>query len=97
MKKKINAQVENDELRPEYDVTKLKGRVRGKYAAHMANGYTVTIHNSDGTKTIKKFGPTQNPIILDPDVQDYFPDSKAVNQALRELVRIAGKRVKKTA
>ncbi|TAH50993.1 MAG: hypothetical protein EYC68_12220 [Chloroflexota bacterium] len=96
MKKKPTEQSASDELSAEYDLSKLKGRVRGKFAGQMANGYTVTIHHTDGTKTVKSFGPTQNPIVLDPDIKEYFPDSKAVNQALRALVRIADKRIKKT-
>jgi hypothetical protein len=31
MKKRTEKSGQNDELRPEYDLSKLKGRVRGKY------------------------------------------------------------------
>lgn len=97
MKKKADNQTEIDELRPEYDLSKLKGGVRGKYAKQMARGFTVTVHHPDGKKTVKKFGPRQEVVILDPDLRDYFPDSKSVNRALRALVRIADKQVKKAA
>jgi hypothetical protein len=36
----------------------------------------------------------RNLVLLAPDVAAYFPDSKSVNEALRVLVRAAGKRVK---
>ena len=32
-----------------------------------------------------------NMVLLDPDVASAFPDSKSVNEALRSLVRIAGR------
>ena len=56
----------NDELRPEYDLSKLKGRVRGKYVARY----------NEGT----------NLILLDDDVASAFPNSQAVNEALRSLL-----------
>lgn len=33
----------------------------------------------------------QNAVILDPDVKAYFPDSKAVNDALRTLIGLIPK------
>ncbi len=35
-----------------------------------------------------------NVIVLDPDLVERFPDSKAVNRALRSLVELADRRVK---
>jgi len=57
---------DEDELRPEYDFSNLKGRVRGKYVARYREG--------------------TNLVLLDPDVAAAFPDAKAVNDALRELL-----------
>lgn len=54
----------NDELRPEYDLKKLKVRRVG-----------------EGRKLL-------NHIRLDVDVARVFPDSEAVNEALRTLIRI---------
>lgn len=54
----------NDDLRPEYDLTKLKVRRVG-----------------EGRKLM-------NQIQLDVDVARVFPDSEAVNAALRTLIRI---------
>lgn len=61
-----------DEMRPEYDLTQLKGRVRGKYAERAQQG--------------------SNIILLDKDVADVFKDDKAVNEALRTLIRLNPKR-----
>lgn len=60
-----------DEMRPEYDFTQLRGAV-GKYAKQYAEGTNV--------------------VLLDPDVAEMFPDSEAVNQALRALARIIERR-----
>lgn len=46
-------------------------------------------------KYAKKYAQGSNVVLLDPDVAGLFPDSKAVNDALRALVKIAQKRVKK--
>ena len=66
-----------DELRPEYDLTQLKGGVRGKYAERARQG--------------------SNIILLDKDVADVFKDDKAVNEALRTLIRLNPKRERLTA
>ena len=67
----------NDDLRPEYDLSKLKGRVRGKYAARY----------NEGT----------NLILLDDDVAGAFPNSQAVNEALRSLLpKSNGKRISRS-
>lgn len=36
--KKVEAETEDDELRPEYDLSQLEGRVRGKYAERYRAG-----------------------------------------------------------
>jgi hypothetical protein len=40
------------------------------------------------------YATSRNVVLLATDVAAYFPDSKSVNEALRALVRAAGKRVK---
>ena len=72
----------DDGMLPEYDFTGKRGE-RGKYYRSLQKGYTVHIHNEDGTTTIQHFGPT---ITLDTDVAAYFPDSESVNKALRTLI-----------
>jgi hypothetical protein len=50
----------------------------------MQNGYTTIIHQSDGSTVVKE----TRPIFLDEDVRVYFPDAKAVNDALRGLIAL---------
>jgi hypothetical protein len=61
--------MKEDELRPEYDLSQLKGRVRGKYVERYRGG--------------------TNLVLLEPDVAAAFPDAKAVNEALRLLIKVA--------
>jgi hypothetical protein len=65
-----------DELRPEYDLARLKGGVRGKYYQRAAAG--------------------TNLVLLEPDVARAFPDSDAVNRALRLLQKAINTRRKAT-
>ena len=69
--KEVESEME-DELRPEYDLSQLKGRVRGKYAERYRAG--------------------KNLVLLEPDVAAAFPDAKAVNEALRLLIKVAENR-----
>ncbi len=67
--KKVESEMEEDELRPEYDLSQLKGRVRGKY--------------------VERYRARTNLVLLEPDVAAAFPDAKAVNEALRLLIKVA--------
>ncbi len=88
MKKKAKTEM-NDELRPEYDLRRLlKGAVRGKHYKALQKGYTIKIHKSDGTTIVKHVKPADGTVILAPDVLEYFPDSEAVNKALRSLIAL---------
>jgi hypothetical protein len=71
--KKVESEMEEDELRPEYDLSQLKGRVRGKYAERYRAG--------------------TNLVLLELDVAAAFPDAKAVNEALRLLIKVAENQV----
>jgi hypothetical protein len=62
-----------DEMRSEYDISKLKGKVRGKY--------------------VERYQAGTNLVLLESDVQAAFPDSLAVNEALRMLMKVARKQV----
>ena len=64
-----NNQDFEDDLRPEYDFSRIKGGVRGKY--------------------VERYRTGTNIVLLDPDVAEAFPTSKAVNEALRLLMQIA--------
>ena len=58
-----------DELRMEYDLTQLKGGIRGKYYRRAITG--------------------TNLALIEPDLANLFPDSDAVNRALRVLADAA--------
>ena len=45
-------------------------------------------------KYAARFREGTNVVILSPDVAEIFPDSQAVNEALRTLVRMSGKTVR---
>ena len=46
-------------------------------------------------KYAKRYAEGTNLVVLSPDVAEFFPDSEAVNAALRALVDIARKSAKK--
>jgi hypothetical protein len=75
----------DDEMRPEYD---FRGAVRGKYYKPLHEGYTVHIHKADGTTVVEHFKLAEGTVMLQPDVREYFPDSEAVNAALRSLITL---------
>ena len=85
MKKSMNkiAQVEGNDMRTGYD---FKGGMRGKHSKAMQAGYTVTIHKADGTTLVKDVMPKEGAVVLEPDIQAYFPDSESVNRTLRCLI-----------
>ncbi len=74
-----------DEMRPEYD---FRGAVRGKYYKPLHEGYTVHVHRADGTTIVQHFKLEEGTVMLQPDVRAYFPDSEAVNTALRSLITL---------
>ena len=78
-------QDQHDDMAPEYDFSR---GVRGKHAKAMRNGYTVVIQRSDGTREVRELAPRPGTVVLDPDVRAYFPDSEAVNRALRGLISL---------
>jgi hypothetical protein len=79
------------DMRPEYDFTGVPG-VRGKHAAAYRQGYPRTVHHADGTREITHVRPLEGSIVLEPDVQAYFPDAEAVNTALRGLIALRPRR-----
>lgn len=70
-------------MRTEYN---FKGGVRGKHSKAMQAGYTITIHKADGTTLVKDVMPKEGAVVLEPDIQAYFPDSESVNRTLRCLI-----------
>ena len=77
--------VVDDDMRPEYDFS---DGVRGKhYKVLREEGYVVRIYNDDGTVT-ERHVAGERTVVLEPDVYEYFPNSQAVNQALRTLISL---------
>lgn len=48
-------------------------------------------------KYAQRFAAGSNIVVLSPDVAEVFPDSEAVNEALRMLIKIARKKTEKIA
>jgi hypothetical protein len=76
-----------DEMRPQYDFRGKNG-VRGKYYKAYRQGHTVTIREADGTVTVQHFTLADGAVMLEPDVRAYFPNSEAVNKALRSIIAL---------
>lgn len=85
MKKTISKRIQADEMRDEYD---FKGAVRGKHYKPLHEGYSVRIHQEDGTTLVRHYALTEGTVLLHPDVRKYFPDSDAVNSALRSVIAL---------
>ncbi|WP_240695920.1 hypothetical protein [Candidatus Chloroploca sp. Khr17] len=78
---------DDEDMLPEYDFSGKTG-VRGKYYQRMRDGYAIRVHQIDGTTTIQHITRPEGSILLDRDVQAYFPDAEAVNTALRALIQL---------
>ncbi len=77
----------DDEMLPEYDFTSQQGE-RGKYYQAYRQGHTVQIHKENGTVENHYFTLADRAVVLESDVFAYFPDSEAVNHALRGLIAL---------
>jgi hypothetical protein len=78
---------------PEYDFS---GGVRGKHYQAYREGHTVKIHQLDGTVAVQYFTLEEGAVMLEPDVREYFPDSEAVNEALRGLIALIPEKARAT-
>jgi hypothetical protein len=87
MKKATTEQLNtaDDDMRPEYD---FRGAVRGEHYKPLHEGYTVHIRRADGTTIVQQFKLEEGTVMLQPDVRAVFPDSEAVNVALRSLIAL---------
>ena len=86
--KRISPKVESQKgiaMRAQYDFT---DGMRGKHYRALEAGYTITIHQSDGTTIVQEVRPKAGAVVLAPDVRQYFSDSESVNAALRSLIRL---------
>jgi hypothetical protein len=73
-----------DDIRAEYDFST---GTRGKHYKSRLNGYTIRIHQQDGTTEVREV-EREGYVVLEPDVKKYFPNSEAVNRALRGLIEL---------
>jgi hypothetical protein len=78
----------NNEMRPEYDFSAMKGGVRGKYYKAYREGHKVVVHREGGKASVRYFKPEKGAVVLEPDVRKYFPTSDAANKALRLLIEL---------
>jgi hypothetical protein len=83
--------LENKDMLPEYDFSNMKGGVRGKYYKAYREGHTVKIQKIDGTTVVQHFTLEDGAVMLEPDVREFFPNSEAVNKALRCLIPLMTK------
>ena len=60
--------------------------VRGKHYRKMREGYQITIYQEDGGTVVKEYLMPPTAVVLEPDVFTRFPNSDAVNKALRRLM-----------
>lgn len=77
-----------DDMKPEYDFSRMKGAVRGKYYKAYRAGHKVVINRPDGATSVQYFKLEDGAVMLEPDVKKYFSDSASVNKALRLLIAI---------
>jgi hypothetical protein len=81
-----DAQIEDsDEMRAEYNFSEA---VRGRFYRPLHKGYTVVVEKTDGTNVVQDVKLEDGVVLLEPDVREYFPDSQAVNRALRSLIKL---------
>ncbi len=76
------------DMRAQYDFSTMKGGIRGKYYEAYRQGHKVVIHKEDGIKSVQYFKLEDGAVMLEPEVRKYFPNSKAVNKALKSLIEI---------
>ena len=83
-KKTVKTSEAADEMRSEYDFSK---GTRGKHYKSRLRGYALRIRKADGTIEEREID-REGSVVLEPDVRKYFPNSKAVNRALRTLIEL---------
>ena len=84
---------EDSDMLPEYN---FKGGIRGKHYEAYRKGHTIRVHKADGQLVEQHFTLEDGAVMLEPDVREYFPDSEAVNKALRFLIRLIPRKRRRT-
>ena len=72
-----------------------KGHMKKKIEDDMLPEYD--FRKAERGKYVKRFSAGTNLIVLSPELVKVFPNSQSVNEALRTLVRISGKKISKAA
>lgn len=80
---------QGEEILPEYNFS---GGVRGKHHKAYREGHSARVKNADGAVVEQHFTLEDGAVMLDADVREYFPDSEAVNKALRTLITLVRKK-----
>jgi hypothetical protein len=73
-----------NEMRDDYDFSNAR---RGGHYREYREGHNVRVFEDDGSAEVRHFTLAEGAVMLDPDVKVAFPDSDAVNRALRSLVK----------
>jgi hypothetical protein len=81
-----------EDMKSEYDFSRMKAAERGKYYKAYRAGHKVVIHQDDGTTSVQYFKLADGAVMLEPDVRKYFSNSESVNKALRSLISIIPKK-----
>lgn len=89
MKKATSKEIsEKEGMKSEYDFSRMKGAVQGKYYKAYRAGHKVEILKADGATSVEYFKLKEGAVMLEPDVRKYFSSSESVNKALRSLIAI---------
>jgi hypothetical protein len=86
------SEADRNDMRPEYDLARISGGVRGKYYRAYRRGHTVKIHQANGGTLVQHFKLEDGAVVIEPDVREHFPDSESVNRALRCLIPLLPKK-----
>lgn len=78
-----------DKMRSHYDFSQAE---QGKYQHFIGQTSTLRITHSDGSVSVEQIEPPKDAIFLEPALRKYFPDSEAVNKALRGLIELIPKK-----
>ena len=93
-KKSKRVEVNDGDILAGYTTAQMKNAIRGKHVKPYRSTYSVRIHKSDGSTVVEQLDFREGSISLEPEVRRYFPDSKAVNNALRCLIPLIAQKKK---
>ena len=94
MSKQTKTETKVSELLPSYDFS---DGVRGKHHRDYQQGHQAKIQKTDGTTVVQNFKLEEGAVVLAKDVREFFPDSDAVNRALRALIDLIPRKRGRTA